>query len=263
MKKLIKLIFILLVVVIIAAALAIHFFLDGAVKKAVETIGPQVTKVDVKLDSVGIFILAGSGKIKGLVLGNPEGFKSKSSISLGKVSLALNPTSLLSDKIVVRSIAVESPEITFEQTLSGNNLVALRKGLDSGGGEKEKAKEPAKGQTKEQTSGKKIQVDDFLIKGGKVHVFAKLPALGEKTATVSLPEIHLKDLGAGTDGMTPAELSKKVLDVLLSESLKTAEKAVADLAKGAVIMGTNLGTNATGRVGKTLEGVTDLLKKKK
>ena len=259
MKKLIKLIFILLVVVIIAAALAIHFFLDGAVKKAVETIGPQVTKVDVKLDSVGIFILAGSGKIKGLVLGNPEGFKSKSSISLGKVSLALNPTSLLSDKIVVRSIAVESPEITFEQTLSGNNLLALRKGLDSGGGEKEKAKE----QTKGQTSGKKLQVDDFLIKGGKIHVFAKLPALGEKTATVSLPEIHLKDLGAGTDGMTPAELLKKVLDVLLSESLKTAEKAVADLAKGAVIMGTNLGTNATGRVGKTLEGVTDLFKKKK
>ena len=89
MKKIIKIILILLVVLIIAAALGIHFFLDGAVKKAVETIGPQVTKVDVKLDSVSISILSGSGKIKGLVLGNPEGFKSKSSISLGKVSLGL------------------------------------------------------------------------------------------------------------------------------------------------------------------------------
>ncbi len=261
MKKTIKIILILLVVLIIAAALGIHFFFDSAVKKAVETMGPQITKVDVKLDSVSISILSGSGNIKGLVLGNPEGFKSKSSISLGKASLGLKPVSLLSEKIVVRSIVLAAPEITFEQGLKGNNLLTLKKNLGSdAAAEKAQPKE----QPKEKATGKKLQVDEFIVKSGKIHVFAHLPPpLGEKTATVSLPDIHLKDLGAGTDGITPAELTKKMLDELLAKSIEAAEKAVADLAKGAVIMGGNLGTNATGKIGKTLEGVGDLFKKKK
>ena len=258
MKKIIKIILILLVVLIIAAALGIHFFLDGAVKKAVETIGPQVTKVDVKLDSVSISILSGSGKIKGLVLGNPEGFKSKSSISLGKVSLGLKPTSLLSDKIVVRSIVLEAPEITFEQSLKGNNLLTLQKNLGAASGA---VKEQPKEQPKEKTAGKKLQVDDVLITGGKIHV--TVSALGGKSATVSLPPIHFTNLGTGPEGITPAELSKRILSELIEGAVREGEKTVTDLAKGAVIMGKGLGTNATGKIGKTLEGVGDLFKKKK
>ena len=259
MKKLIKIVLILLVVLIIAAALAIHFLLDGAVKKAVETLGPQITKVDVKLDSVSISILSGSGKIKGLVLGNPEGFKSKSSISLGKAGLGLKPASLLSDKIVVRSIVVEAPEITFEQSLKGNNLLTLKKNL---GGDATAEKTQPKEQPKENSAaGKKLQVDDVLITGGKVHV--TVSALGDKSATVSLPPIHFTNLGTGPDGITPAELSKRILSELIEGAVKEGEKTVADLAKGAVIMGGNLGTNATGKIGKTLEGVGDLFKKKK
>jgi len=56
------------VVLIVLAALAVHFFLDDAVKRGVETIGPKITKVDVKLDGVSISLLSGSGKIKGLLV---------------------------------------------------------------------------------------------------------------------------------------------------------------------------------------------------
>ncbi len=258
MKKLIKIILILLVVLIIAAGLAIHFFLDSAVKKAVETIGPQITKVDVKLDSVSISILTGSGSIKGLVLGNPEGYKAASSISLGKASLSLKPTSLLSDKIVVRSIVLEAPEITLEQGLKGNNLMTLQKNL---GGDSGAEKEQTKEQPKEQSAGKKLQVDDVLITGGKIHV--TVSGLGGKTAMVPLPTIHFTNLGTGPDGITPADLSKRILSELIGSAVKEGGKAVADLAKGAVNMGGNLATNATDKIGKTLGGVGDLFKKKK
>lgn len=252
MKKILKIAVILVIVLIVVAAVAVHLFLDGAVKKAIERVGPQVTKVDVKLDSVNIVLLSGSGSIKGLVLGNPEGFKSKSSISLGKVSLSLKAMSVLSKKVVIHSIALESPEITFEQSLSGNNLLKLRNNLDSGGGEKEQAKE--------ESSGKKLQVDDFVIKGGKIHVFANLPGLGERSATVPLPIIHVTDLGADSEGITPVELSKRVLTVLLEESAKEAAKAVTDLGKGALILGRDNGTNISGKLGESIGG---LLKKKK
>ena len=65
MKKLLIGLLIALVVVVVIAVVAIGLFLDGAIKKGVETIGPQVTKVDVKLEGVSLSLLSGSGKIKG------------------------------------------------------------------------------------------------------------------------------------------------------------------------------------------------------
>src|SRR5262245_23260349 len=122
MKKLLIRLLIALVVIIILAVVAIGLFLDSAIKKGVETIGPQVAKVDIKLDSVSLSILSGSAKVKGLIVGNPEGYKTPNAISVGSARVSVSPGSLLSDKIVVKSIRVEAPEITFEGGLGGNNL---------------------------------------------------------------------------------------------------------------------------------------------
>src|SRR5437773_12305207 len=122
MKKIVVRLLIALVVLVLLGALAVHLFLDGAIKRGVETIGPKLTKTDVKLDAVSLSLLSGSGKIKGLVVGNPEGFKTPSSISVGTASLALKPGSLFSDKVIVQSINVQAPEVTLETDLHGNNL---------------------------------------------------------------------------------------------------------------------------------------------
>src|ERR1700722_106439 len=96
---------VLIVIVTIVAA----FFLDGIVKKGVETVGPKITKVSINLDAIHIGLLTGSAKINGLVVGNPDGYKAPQAISVGLAEVGVNPFSVLSDKIVVRSIHVESP----------------------------------------------------------------------------------------------------------------------------------------------------------
>src|SRR2546425_10219166 len=106
MKKIIVRLFIALLVLVALAVLAVHLFLDSAVKRAVETIGPDLTKVQVKLESVNLSLLSGSGKLSGLVVGNPEGYKTPTAIRVGTASIALQPASLLSDKIIVQSINV-------------------------------------------------------------------------------------------------------------------------------------------------------------
>ena len=58
-------------VVIIIVAVVVAFFLDGIVKKGVETFGPQITKVSVNLEAVHIVLFTGSAKVTGLVVGNP------------------------------------------------------------------------------------------------------------------------------------------------------------------------------------------------
>src|SRR5262249_1349949 len=174
MKKLVIRLLIVFVVLVILGIVAVSFFLDGIVKRGIETVGPMVTKVEIKLDSVSLSLLSGSGKIKGLIVGNPEGFKSPSAIQVGNASLALQPGSVLGAKSIIKPSAVHAPEIPFETDLKQNNLSKIVANLQATPGGATSS--PAA--TNQAKAGKKLQVDDFVISGGKIHV--SLTTLGGK-----------------------------------------------------------------------------------
>jgi hypothetical protein len=256
MKKIIVRLLIALVAVVILAVLGVGLFLDKAIKTGVETIGPKVTKVDIKLQSVSLSLLSGGGRIIGLMVGNPAGFKTPYAINVGEASLALTPKSLLSDKIIVKSIKVQGPEITYETNLKESNLskiVANMQGT-AGGGQKEPA------QPKEAKPARKLEVDEFIITGGKIHV--SVTALNGGTATVPLPDIHLKDLGTGPDGITPEDLAIKVMGEIEQGTVKAAAGAVADIARGAIYIAKDPRNAESNAVQSVTKGLGNLLKQK-
>src|SRR5581483_12024276 len=164
MKKILRWGLIAILLLIVLGALAVHFFLDGAIKHGVETKGPELARVDVKLEGVHISPLSGSGNLKGLLIGNPEGYKSPHAITVSNASLALKPASLLGDKLIIHSINLQAPDINLEIGLGGNNLSKILDNLNqttAGSSPNEKEKE--------KKEGRKMQVDDFLISGAKVH----------------------------------------------------------------------------------------------
>lgn len=252
MKKLLIRIVLVLLVLLVAAAVIVGLTLDSAVKKGVETYGPEFTKVTVKLDGVNLSVLSGSGSIKGLLVGNPEGFATPHAIKVGKASLSLSPGSVLSDKIVIKSIRIDSPEINYETGLTGGDN--LHKILDNvtaaTGGPSTNAAGP----------GKKLQVDEFVITGARVNV--SLKGTGGAAAPIILPDIRLSNLGQGPEGITPGELTKKIISQLSADVAKSAASVVADLSKGAVKAVGEAGKGATDAAGKAVKGVTDLFKKK-
>ena len=256
MKKLIIRLVIALVVLVIIGVVAVGVFLDSAVKKGVETVGPMLTKVEVKLDSVSLSLLSGAGKIKGLLVGNPTGYKTPSAIQVGSGSLSLQPSSIFSDKVVIKSINLQGPEITFETDFKGNNLSALLKNVEDSSGGGAAAQSDPKAAKKAQ---RKLEVDDFLITGAKVHV--SVTALGGKSATVTLPEIHLSGLGQGPDGITAAELTKVVLGEVEKAAAQASATAIADLTKDASNLTKGLGTSASGAAEKVSKGLGGLFKK--
>ena len=65
MKKLLIRLLIAMVIIVVVAVVAVGLFLDGAIKKGVETIGPKIAKVDIKLDGVSLSMMSGSGKYHG------------------------------------------------------------------------------------------------------------------------------------------------------------------------------------------------------
>ena len=252
MKKLLIRILIGLVVLVILVVVAIGLFLDSAIKKGVETLGPQITKVEIKLDGANLSLRAGSVNIKGLVVGNPEGYKTPHAISVGLAKVVVRIGSVLSDKIIIKSIRVEAPEITYEGNLLGtDNLHKILENVNAAAG-------TGSGSDSASSSGgkpaKKLQVDDFLITGAKVNLSIK--GTGGLAAPVTIPDIHLSNLGQGPEGITAAELTKQVLQIVTADVVKYAVSQATDLGKGAV-------NEATKDIGKTTKGITDLFKKKK
>jgi len=251
MKKILIGLAIGVVVLAIVGVLSVTFFLDGAIKRGVETFGPQVALVPVKLENVTLSLMSGSGKITGLTIGNPEGYKTPNAISVGKASLALKPGSLFSDKVVIQQIELIAPEITFEVGLAGNNLSKIQANLEktSGGGGAQNTNAAPAAQ-----ASKKLQVDKFTITGAKLQL--NIAELSGPPTVVEIPDILLADLGTGPEGITGAELTKRVLDVLEKEALKIAktkgmDRLTKELDKAA-------GQN-TGKLGKKLG---DILKQK-
>jgi hypothetical protein len=233
MKKLFLSVVILLAVLIVAGGLAGSFFLGPIVKAGIETVGPKITQVSIRVDAVNLSLLTGSAGIKGLVVGNPEGYKAPQAISVGTAAVGVNPFSILSDKIIVRSVRVDAPEITFEgNPFSGNNLSKIEQNVNAAVNRSSAV--PATNAAAKAASrpGKKIEVDDFLITKARVNF---------NGLTLTLPDVHLTDLGKGTDGLTAADLTRRVLQALTTATVKAVAGAATDVGKDAGKAGQDLG----------------------
>jgi hypothetical protein len=262
MKKLKKILLgigIGLLALIVITVIVAGFFLGSIVKTGMETVGPKIIQVSIKVDSVGLSALTGSAKIKGLVIGNPEGYKTPQAISVGLATVGVNPFSVFSDKIVVRSARVEATEITFEGNPFGkNNLRRIMDNIDAIAKSSGPAATNAPAQAAGNKSARKIEVDDFLITGAKVHV--SLTGMGGKEMTLPLPDIHLTDLGKGSGGLTATDLTRRVLGAITTATLKTVASAVTGIGKGAENAGKDVGKAVGGGVNKITKGIGGLFK---
>lgn len=251
MKKWVLRIVYLAVLLLIVALVVIFFNLNSIVKKGVETVGPKLTKVEVRLGSAKLSPLNGNGELSRLFIGNPEGYETPSAIEVGNVKVALQLRSTLSDTIVVDEINIEAPVITFEGGLSGNNLSQILKNLE---GSPDDVKPTPEGKPASE-GGKKFFVKDVLVNGGKINV--RLTGLiAGKPFAVPLPPIHLTNIGSENNGVTAAQLCKEILKPIIASAMDSGLDA---LKSGNL---DELGKGATEKAGEAVKGLKGLFKKK-
>lgn len=242
-----------LVALVIVAVIVGGLFLGKIVKAGVETVGPKLTQTTITLDAVDVSLLTGSAAVKGLVVGNPEGYKAPQAISVGLAAVSVVPTSVLSHKIVVKSVKVEGPEITFEGNPFGaNNLKKILDNVNAATASTSAGPAATNAPAAAQPA-KKLEVDDLLITGAKVH-------LGTGT-TLTLPDIHLTNLGTGPDGITPAALIKDVLSQVTAETFKAVGKSLGNVGKGAENLGKEGAKNVKEGVNNVKKGIGKLFGK--
>lgn len=201
--------------------------LGEIVKSAVEAAGPRVLGVPVTLGSVAISPWSGRGTLRGLVIGNPPGFKSPHAARVAAVDVEVRLSSLLSDTVVVERLAVRGPELIWEIGPDGSNLTKLQRNAEASaqklGGSKGGASASGASAAKR---GKSLLIRDFSVAGGKVGLSAT--ALGGHGLSAPLPDLHMTDLGG--KGRSPAEAAAQAFGAIAGG----AQGAVANIGGKAI-----------------------------
>jgi uncharacterized protein involved in outer membrane biogenesis len=255
MKKLLMGVLVVAVILLVAVV----FFAGPVVKGAVNGAGPRLLGVPVSVQHVQVSLLTGRFGLRELVVGNPKGFSTPSAMRLGEVAVDIRMGSLFSKVMVIERVLIKEPEITYESGLNGSNIGAIQKLLESKSGETAPA--PVPGSTK---AGKKVQINDLSIEGGRVLLSAE--GMAGRALAVPLPPVHLKDIGKESGGASPQEVLARVFGSL-GDAVKSAGtgigKGVEAVGKGVTDAGKTIGGEAkaagAGAI-KAVKGLGGLLK---
>lgn len=225
MSRTVRIGFGVILIVVIATAFLLTLAIaniDRIVERVIETAGTEAAGVTVSVDGVKILVKEGAGSVSGLRIANPPGFKSNFAIDIRTVDLAIDIDSLTKDIIVVDSVQIDSANINYEQSASGSNLQAILDNLSNGssGEQGEGAGE----------SGNSVKVIIRRVNFVNANAILSIPALN-KSRSIEIPEIRLRDIGTDTQGASASELAEMILRPIIENSLSAAVNATGDELK--------------------------------
>ncbi len=200
MKKLVAAI-VVLAAIVGGATYWLSGNLDGLVRDAIGRYGTAMAGARVSVDSVQIAVADGKGSLGNLVVGNPAGFKTPHALKVGRVEIEIDPSSLASDVVVIRRIAVLAPDVIYEKGEAMTNFDALQKNIAA-----------YLGPSESKAPGKKLIVEELTVRDAKAQASAAF--MNGKTVAVPLPDIALHNLGKAKGGITPGELGQEITSAL-------------------------------------------------
>jgi hypothetical protein len=241
MKRLFKVVLLLFVIVVVAIVVLLNFFGGAVIEKTVNLAGPQILGVPVTLEDASLALLRGHVRLKGLRVGNPEGFHTDSLFDLGLLEIDLDVKSLGTDTIHIRKILIEAPGITYERGLTTSNIGKLLEHLESPEAPDE-GKKPEEKPAPAEEGSTKVIIDQFVLSDARLKV--SITGAAGLAAPIPLPTLELNDIGKEEEGASFASVIRDIVkaiagsitSVLTGAGKLVGEGAVA-VGKGAVAVG--------------------------
>lgn len=129
------------------------------------------------------------------------------------------------DVIVIDEMRISGVSITAEQKGLDSNLQALLRQINEnvGGGSTQQE------QAAEESAGKEIKlaIKKLVFSDNKVNLVTE--KYGDYV--LEMPIIESVNLGSASNGLTPAQMGKAIVDPLIKQAKKTAEKRLKKLAE--------------------------------
>ena len=178
-----------------------------------------------------------------LEIGNPSGFAGPPSMRIGRIALALDPSQISSQLVVIKTLAIEGAEVAIIAKGTDTNVQTLMKNLEAG--------DSAPAESESEAAAMKMIIDTFSFTNAKATLSSDL--VGEKTVTI--PDIQLTGIGRESSGVTAQQAAKQLLNPILKAATDAAVReglGVDDLKKSAT-------EKLNESVGEGLKSLTDLV----
>lgn len=236
--------------VVLGAVIYVLFNINPLVKTTINEFGPTFTGTETRVSDVNLSIFSGKGSISGLYIGNPEGFKEKSLLTLDRLSLKLDKGSLTKPQIVIDSLVLNGPHITYEQTgrSESNFEVLLANIKKASGNEKAAPKAEAKSEKESSGQGKTLLIRDFRLTGCIINL--AMTGLGGEAMAINLPDIHLTNLGGDT---SPSEVVGQIMTAIYKQMQQSLTEIGIQVYESGKKVLKGLGSTAT-KAGKSVGG---------
>ncbi len=248
-----------LVILLVAVVAIVFVSLDAIARAAIERGSTYALGVPTTLGSANIGILSGEFTMKDLDVANPEGFDGDYFFQLDEGFVSVSLGSLRQDTVEVPTLALTGVRMNLQKkgpkanyTVITDNLKRLESG-DTADEDGERA-EP----------GKSFVIHEIVIKDVRVTVDV-LPIGGTLTRVeIPIEEVRLTEVGSET--LTTAEITSRVIKMILAAVVRNGAKLPADLVNdlGGALRGlADLGNiditqitdiaGATDQIGKEIE----------
>ncbi|MEN9360572.1 MAG: hypothetical protein RL095_2107 [Verrucomicrobiota bacterium] len=266
-KKILIVLGVLLALLVLGLICGVLFF-GSIVKTGVSEVGPKITQSPCDISGASLNPLTGSCSIEGFSVGNPKGdYKQPHAFKFDKFSVKLQPSSLLSDKIIIDEVLISGTQIDWEG-FTGENLTTLQKNIEDfvnklGGDKKpEEGKKPEAEEPKaEEKPGKKVIIKLVRVENSSIMI-------GSLNTAIPMPPLTLKDIGGSdekAEGVSTAEAVKEIFNSILAsvsnvvkDALNKAGKLIGDGASKVGEMGKDAGKAIGEGAGKAVEGLKKL-----
>jgi hypothetical protein len=202
--------------------------LDGIVERQIEAHGTRLLGSAVTVDGVDIDLTAGSGRIRGLRVANPEGFSEATAIALQEIALSLDLATLGTQPLRIERVDVGEVDVRLELDERGrSNVDVLRRHA------REASPEPPAAQAgSEPDEPLRLAIGRLEFSGGRI-LFQGVHTRGEER-TSDFPGLSLRDLG-GSAGAAPGEIGKQVAIAFTGRVVRSAADRQARDALGKAI----------------------------
>ena len=212
----------ILAVILVVAVKYLASNLDSIVKKAITTVGTEMTGVPVKVADVAIVLADGRGEIGGLVVENPRGYEGPHAFKLGSILLDIDAAADTRDVVVIRELTVEAPDIVYDKGTNGSNVEAIQNNVDEYSRSHAAGEDGAQASAKKDdgTAAKRFIVQSLQIRNGKI----RLPG---RDAVIDLPPLRMRDVGKSRGGMTGSEIASIVIKQMTQATVASAARGAA------------------------------------
>jgi len=187
-----------------------------AVQWLVAREGSRALSMRVTLEGARLGLLGPRLRLEGIALGNPPGFGDERMLAAERVSVRVDPASLLQETIRLREVAVDGFVLRVESVDGRTNVEALRGRVHDALGRPPR-------------SSRRVVIHRLLFRGGHAS------APGPFGARISVPvkDLEFTGVGEGKGGLTPVELADFMLDLMDPDLGKALGKTdVGALVKG-------------------------------